>query len=257
MTLRFCYNKLMFHFTPIPQINLGFWQISTHGLVIAAGFLIALFFAAREAKRRGLDPAPLESAAAVGVIAGLIGARIVYIIFWGGGMSIWDMLRIWEGGLSSHGGYLVGFIAAFVYLKIKKNNALAYFDAAGSFILLGWAIGRIGCFLNWDSYGKISNSFFTIVVFGENRFPTQLFESFGYLLGFSVCTIVVSRFGAKLKKGGLFALSLALFALARFLVDFLRDDPFAYYVFSQFFTAVIFVVSGCFFVQSIKKPRVI
>jgi phosphatidylglycerol---prolipoprotein diacylglyceryl transferase len=247
----------MIHFTPITDINFGFWQISTHGLIIAAGFLIALVFAARETRRRGLDPSLLENAAALGVIFGLIGARIVYVIFWGSGMGIWDMLRIWNGGLSSHGGYIFGFIAAWLYLKTKDADVLAYLDAAGPFILLGWAIGRLGCFLNWDSYGKISNSFFTVVVFGESRFPTQLFESFGYLLGFAVAMIVARRFGAKLKKGGLFALSLALFVITRFLVDFLRDDPFSYFVFSQVLTAIAFITSGYFFVRSVKKHGVV
>jgi phosphatidylglycerol:prolipoprotein diacylglycerol transferase len=244
----------MFHFTPLPQLNLGFWQISTHGLLIAGGFLIALIFAAREAKRRGLDPEIIEGAAAIGAISGLIGARIVYIIFWGGGMSVWEMFRIWEGGLSSHGGYIFGIGAALIYFKIKKVDILAYLDAAAPYLLLGWAIGRVGCFLNWDSYGKISQSFFTVTVWGERRYPTQLFESFGYLVGFIVCRVVSRLTKIDSAKGGLAAFGLGLFAATRFAVDFFRDDPYPYFLFSQILTLAIVIASILFILkQSGKK----
>ncbi len=204
-----------------------------------------------------MNTAPLENAAAVGAIIGLIGARLVYLIFWGGGMSLLEMLRVWDGGLSSHGGYIFGVIAAWLYLKIYKVDVLGYFDAAAPFILLGWAIGRLGCFLNWDSYGKIGDSFFSIVVLGESRFPTQLFEAAGYLIGFAVCYLCLQKFAGRLKKGGILALSLCLFAAVRFSVDFLRDDPFSYFLFSQVLTGLILLVSGIYFLRSINKKIVI
>jgi phosphatidylglycerol:prolipoprotein diacylglycerol transferase len=77
----------MLAFTPIPTVKLGFFELSTHGLLMAAAFLAAEILARRAARRRGLSAELVDNAAIVAIIMGLVGARLVYILFFGGQMT--------------------------------------------------------------------------------------------------------------------------------------------------------------------------
>ncbi len=249
----------MFAFTPIPSLPFGPWEISTHGLLIAAGFLTAEILARRKAKARGLSAELVDNAAVVAVVAGLIGARLFYIIFLGRGMGIVEMLEVWKGGLSSHGGYLFGIIFGLGYLRYKKANFVAYADAVLPYLLVGWAIGRIGCFLNWDSFGKITSAAWAVTVYAEPRHPTQLYESLGYLLVFAIVFKVQALpFWRETRRAGAAAaLALAGFALTRFVVDFWRDDVAAYLIMSRAVTIVIAVAALGHVFRIKKKPSVV
>ena len=242
----------MIAFTPIPTIGIGALQISTHGLIIATGFVVAELLARREAKRRGFNPDYVDNAAIIAVIAGLVGARIFYIIALGQGMSFVQMLEVWHGGLSSHGGYLFGIAAGLGYLYHKRADILAYADAIMPYVLIGWAIGRIGCFLNWDSYGAVTTSWLAVVVNGEARYPTQLFESFGYLMSFGIVAVFSRSIkNGMARKGDKAALSLGLFAFTRYVVDFFRGDPPQYLLLSRVVT--IAVMAACLFFLIYRK----
>ena len=249
----------MINFTPVPTVDLGFYKISTHGLLIAAGFLTAEILARREAKRRGLSADIVDNAAIVAVLAGLVGARLVYILVLGRGMSFLDMIEVWKGGLSSHGGYIFGIIAGLLYFKFKKVDLLKYADAVIPYMLIGWAIGRIGCFLNWDSYGKITNVAWAVVVNGESRHPTQLYESLGYLIAFYLHhKLQRSPVFVMKRKGVEAALALIMFAGVRFIVDFWRDDPPQYLLLSRIITVAIMLAGATYIAwASSKKPVVI
>jgi phosphatidylglycerol:prolipoprotein diacylglycerol transferase len=249
----------MINFTPVPTLDLGFYKISTHGLLIAAGFLIAELLARREAKRRGLSADIVDNAAIVAVLAGLVGARLIYILALGRGMSFLDMIEVWKGGLSSHGGYIFGIIAGLLYFKFKKVDILKYADAVIPYMLIGWAIGRVGCFLNWDSYGKITNVAWAVVVNGESRHPTQLYESFGYIIAFFLIHPKKSRphfFGIQ-RPGTEAAASLALFAFVRFVVDFWRDDPTSYLMMSRLITVAIVILCVSYIFWPLKTKKVV
>jgi phosphatidylglycerol:prolipoprotein diacylglycerol transferase len=248
----------MINFMPVPTVDLGFYKISTHGLLIAAGFLTAEILARREAKRRGLSADIVDNAAIVAVLAGLVGARLVYILALGREMSIMQMLEVWNGGLSSHGGYIFGIIAGLLYFKFKKVDLFKYADAVIPYMLVGWAIGRVGCFLNWDSYGKITNVAWAVVVNGEARHPTQLYESFGYLIAFFLChRFRRSSFFVMRGPGSEAAVSLALFAFVRFVVDFWRDDPTLYLMMSRFITVAIVILCISYIFWPLKTKKVV
>jgi len=249
----------MINFTPVPTLDLGFYKVSTHGLLIAAGFLVAELLARREAKQRGLAADVVDDAAIAAVLAGLIGARLVYVATLGRGMNLLDMVEVWKGGLSSHGGYVFGILAGLAYFKFKKVDLFKYADAVIPFMLVGWAIGRVGCFLNWDSYGKITNVAWAVIVNGSPRHPTQLYESFGYLAAFFIVhrKNSRSRFFAMLRPGSEAAVSLALFAIVRIAVDFFRDDPPSYLLMSRLVTTSLAVACLAFILWPRKKNKVV
>jgi phosphatidylglycerol:prolipoprotein diacylglycerol transferase len=249
----------MFNFTPITTLDLGFIKISTHGLLIAVGFLAGELLSRREAKRRGLSADIVDNAAITAVLAGLIGARLFYIVFFGQGMGLIEALQIWHGGLSSHGGYIFGILAGFAYFKIKKVDILKYADAVLPYLLIGWAIGRIGCFLNWDSYGKLTAAAWAVIVNGEARHATQLYESLGCLLTFFLLhKYRRSSFFASPRPGVVAALTLALFAGIRFIVDFWRGEPPQYMLLSRVVTLAIIAGAVAYIAwASRKKPDVV
>jgi phosphatidylglycerol---prolipoprotein diacylglyceryl transferase len=243
----------MVAFNPIPTIDINIAHISIHGLMIAAGFVVAVILARREAKRRGLSADLVDNAAIIAVLAGLIGARLFYVLEFGQGMGLLEMFEVWKGGLSSHGGYLFGIVVGLGYLHRKRADVSAYADAILPYILIGWAIGRIGCFLNWDSYGAITTSWLSVIVYGEARYPTQLFESAGYLISFGIVYCLRRLKSALLSQKGIAAaFSLGLFALTRFVVDFFRGDSWQYLLLSRIVTLTI--VFACFvFIVTLKK----
>ena len=248
----------MINFTPVPTLDFGIWKISTHGLLIAAGFLVAELLARREAKRRGLTADIVDNAAIVAVLAGLLGARLVYILVLGRGMGFIEMFEVWKGGLSSHGGYIFGIIAGLLYFKFKKVDLFKYADAVTPYMLVGWAIGRIGCFLNWDSYGKITNVAWAVVVNNEARHPTQLYESLGYLIAFFLHhKYRRSSFFVMKRPGAEAAFALTLFAGVRFIVDFWRDDAPAYLAMSRLITVAIMALCIVYVAWSRKRDKVV
>lgn len=246
----------MFNFAPITTLDLGFIKISTHGLLIAIGFLAGELLARREAKRRGLSADIVDNAAIVAVLAGLIGARIIYVIFFGQGMGLIEALQIWRGGLSSHGGYIFGILAGLAYFKIKKADILKYADAVLPYLLIGWAIGRVGCFLNWDSYGNLTNAAWAVAVNGEARHATQLYESIGCISAFLILhKYRRSSFFASPRPGVVTALALALFAGIRFIVDFWRGEPPQYMLLSRVVTLAIIAGAAAYIAWASRKRR--
>lgn len=246
----------MIAFTPVPTINLGFFAISTHGLLIAIGFLVAEILARRAAKAKGINPDLVDNAAIVAIVAGLIGARLIYILTLGQGMSVIQMLELWHGGLSSHGGYIFGIVAGLWYVKWKKIDVLHFADLVLPYVLIGWAIGRIGCFLNWDSYGKVTTVPWAVIVYGEPRHPTQLYETIGYLLAFFLLRQLTRlRAFAARKKGSAAALALLFFALVRITVDFFRGDPAVYLLLSRLVTGALALLCILFLVWPPRKAK--
>ena len=200
----------------------------------------------------------MDNTAIIAVLAGLIGARLVYVLVVGAGMSFLQMLEVWKGGLSSHGGYIFGILAGFAYLKMKKAGVARYADAVIPYMLLGWAIGRVGCFLNWDSFGKVTAVPWAVVVYGESRHTTQLYESFGYLFAFGIVKYLSSLPHPTLynrRGGSIAALSLGLFALVRFIVDFWRDDAPQYILMSRIVTITVMVLAVVYIAIAAKKSK--
>lgn len=235
----------MVTFTPLISINLGPIHLTTHGVMFAVGFLVAFLLAVRAAKRQGLKADIVENLAIISLLGGLVGARLGWILVDGQGMSWLEMWQVWHGGLSSHGGYIVGFAAGLGYAFYKKIPISKYADLMLPYMLLGWAIGRIGCLNALGEWGWPLDhaSPFAFVMYGVARYPTSLFETLAYTAGFLL--VLGLR---KYTKFGKFSMvpatsAVFLFTLSRFLIDFLREYSPQYLMFSQTITAVLILLS--------------
>ncbi len=127
-----------------------------YGAMLCIGFLLAILLAARRAKRLGQSPDVIYNVALFCFFGGLIGARLFYVIQYGEHFrSPLDFLKIWEGGLTFYGGFLLAIVAAIGYLRFAKQPILYWLDIIAPSVALGEAFGRLGCFLNGCCYGDV------------------------------------------------------------------------------------------------------
>ena len=125
-----------------------------YGAMLCLGFLLAILVAARRARRLGQPSDIIYNAALFSFFGGLIGSRVFYVIQYGEHFrSVWDLLKIWEGGLTFYGGFLMAVVATIGYLWIARLPILYWLDIIAPSIALGYAFGRLGCFLNGCCYG--------------------------------------------------------------------------------------------------------
>ncbi len=216
-------------------IQIGPLAIRWYGLLIACAFLIGILLAQREARRRGEDPEELVNVAMVAIIAGLIGARLYYVIFNWGEYSArpWKMMAIWEGGLAIHGGLLAGILVGVIWARRRNLPTLIYLDIVAPSMVLGQAIGRWGNFFNQEAFGTPTDLPWKLYIEPGHRpihlaeydyfHPTFLYESLWNLAVFGVLVLLLRKRLAPY-PGALFLSYLGLYSLGRFFIESLRID---------------------------------
>jgi len=168
----------------------------------------------------------------LGFIWALIGARIGYVIFkLDQYHSFWQMVAIWEGGLSIHGALVATAIYLFWWTRKFKFNFWQFADILTPGIALGTAIARWGNFFNQEAYGLPTSFPWKMFISPENRFfkyamekfyhPTFLYES---ALDFFLFLLLLQIFSRDYQKGTTALLYVAGYSLIRFFVEFLRID---------------------------------
>ncbi len=135
--------------------EIGPFKVYWYGIIIAVGFILAVLYAYKRAKKFGVDPDKVFDVAIAGIIGGVIGARLYYVIFsWEKFKDdFWGIFEIWEGGIAVYGGLIGGVIAGAVVCKISKIKFTAMLDIAVVGFLIGQGIGRWGNFFNVEAYG--------------------------------------------------------------------------------------------------------
>ncbi len=216
-------------------LQIGPLSIRWYGLLFATAVLLGTSLAHREAIRRGEDPDELLNIIMVGVLMGLLGARLYYVLFnWGYyGSQPLKILAVWEGGLAIHGGLLAGAMAAAVYSVRKQLPVLTYMDMIAPSLPLGQAIGRWGNFFNQEAFGIPTDLPWKLYIephyrppdlaFYEYFHPTFLYESLWNLLVFAMLYLLL-RPRLQQTPGALALCYVGLYSLGRFFVEGLRID---------------------------------
>jgi phosphatidylglycerol:prolipoprotein diacylglycerol transferase len=140
---------------PVPGTD---WVVTLYGYgaMLCLGFLLAILVAARRARRLGQNPDIIYNAALFCFIGGLLGARLFYVIQYGEHFhSVFDLLKIWEGGLTFYGGFLLAVAATLGYLRVARLPMLYWLDVLAPSVALGVAFGRLGCYLNGCCFGDV------------------------------------------------------------------------------------------------------
>jgi len=125
------------------------------GLIWYAALLAALVYSVYSARRSGLNPRSMYWAVTLSIVGGLWGGNLLglFVHGWTGPMSL---LTFWEGGKSWYGGAILGGLVGGLFFYFRKLPVLAYADASVPAVALGYCVGRLGCFLNGDDFGTLS-----------------------------------------------------------------------------------------------------
>ena len=145
--------------------RIGPFTIYSYGMMVAIAFLFGVFIASIEASRKKIKKELLHDFSFYLLIGSIIGARAYYVVFFDLQEFLKDPLSIfmvWQGWLSIHGGIFAGIITGVVFSKIKNVSFWVLADLVAPSIILGQAIGRIGCFLNGCCYGMPQKGFMGI-----------------------------------------------------------------------------------------------
>ncbi len=211
-------------FDPI-AVSLGPVQVHWYGIMYLIGFAGAWWLARVRAGRPGstwtaVDVDDFIFFAMLGVI---LGGRIGYVLFYGLGYWAQDplyIIKIWEGGMSFHGGLAGVLISIALFAKRRGRRVADVFDFAAPIPGIGLLAGRIGNFINGELWGKPTDVPWGFVVNGVGRHATQLYEAAleGVLL-FAVLWWFTSSPRPRLAPSGVF---LVLYGSSRILVEFWR-----------------------------------
>lgn len=216
-------------------IQVGPIAIRWYGLLIASAVLIGTLLAQWEARRRGEDPEPLINLGMVAIIAGLVGARLYYVLFnWGyyEGHPL-KIIAVWEGGLAIHGGLIGGIGIGGILAWRRRLPIFTYLDVVAPSIALGQAIGRWGNFFNEEAFGTPTNLPWKLYINPSHRpphlaeyeyfHPTFLYESMWDLAVFGLLFSVLRK-RMQSYPGALFLSYLGLYSFGRFFIEGLRID---------------------------------
>ena len=158
MNYNVSFPSLGMEFTVSPTaFTIGSVTIQWYGIIIAVGVILAILYALRSCKKFNIDQDKLIDCILVGLIGGIIGARLYYVIFYPGSDYIEDPMKIFairDGGLGIYGGVIGGLLCGSLMAKFRKLKVFAVLDIASLGFLIGQCIGRWGNYVNQEAFGR-------------------------------------------------------------------------------------------------------
>jgi phosphatidylglycerol:prolipoprotein diacylglycerol transferase len=223
-------------------------QITTYGTMLAIALFACYFLARRTFRQAGfkLSDTQIMDICVLSVVSGVVGSRALYVLQNIGSFgSFFDLFKVWEGGLSFHGGLIGGTIAMVIYLKRKRIPVMRAGDAILPCVLIGLSWGRIGCFMNGCCFGKVSSvpwavqfpagspAFYkhqNLELLAEDAtrslavHPAQFYAT---VLAVLTVMFLLWLQGKKKPDGTVLAASALVYGITRFVLEFFRDDDVA------------------------------
>jgi prolipoprotein diacylglyceryl transferase len=220
--------------------------IRWYGLLFALTFLVGYILFLRFFKKEGLSEELLDQLTLYIALGTVLGARLGHCLFYDSGYYLkhpLEILKIWEGGLASHGAGIGIILALYLFVRKNKMSFLWYMDRITVVTALGGFFIRTGNLMNSEIYGRPTTlpwgfsfirdrsrvDFFdpnTGALLGKHLpcHPTQLYEGLIYLLIFVVLFWLISKYNSKIKEGTFFSLFLISVFGSRFFIEFLKYE---------------------------------
>jgi phosphatidylglycerol:prolipoprotein diacylglycerol transferase len=257
-------------------ISLGPLQLTGFGIAILMCFVVGQAVAQYELRRRGHDAEPVNDMVFAAVIAGLLGAKLYYVVVLGNWNAIFD-----RGGFVYWGGYILGSIAVLAVVVKKRFGIRRMMDVGGPASAAAYAVGRTGCWAIGDDYGRPWRGVLAVAFpqgappstagvmareFGIplppgagpttvlSVYPTQLFE---VAMGLVMFGIIWRLRDHKHAEGWLFGVYALLAGIERFIVEFYRakDDRLVAGLTYAQLIALAFVVLGVVWLAAFWRVR--
>ncbi|MFL2859626.1 MAG: prolipoprotein diacylglyceryl transferase [Pontiellaceae bacterium] len=228
-----------FNIPSIIPILPDYLEIRWYGLAYLLGFIFSFLILKKWSKSESLHIVESEISNFIMLIAILgvfLGGRLGYVLFYDFDSFIqnkWLLFQIWEGGMSSHGGF-IGVIAT-IFWYAKKNSICFWniSDHLAATVSLGIGFGRIANFINGELWGRITDVPWAVIFPQSNtllpRHPSQLYQSLceGFLIFFIILIIRKKAWGKV--PGNISGLYLILYSIARFSIEIFREPDSTIY----------------------------
>lgn len=252
-----------------PEIfSLGPFTVRYYGLMWAMAFYLGYVVFNRFVKREHLSEVFLDSLTVYMVVGTVIGARLGHCLFYEPSYYLsnpLEILKIWQGGLASHGAAIGILIALYLFARKHKVPMIYVVDRVVITVALGGAMIRLGNLMNSEIYG-VETTLPWGFIFVRNhelfpKHPTQLYEALAYLLIFVVLYWYYGRKKGKTPTGFIFGVFLILLFAARFLIEYVKEPQVEFEKTMALnmgqWLSVPFIVAGVFFiVYSYLKPNI-
>lgn len=215
--------------------KIGTFSIEWYSVLIIIGAMLGITMILKEAKRYKYNTDFVFNLCFWTIIGGIVGARIYYCLF---NMnlytSIWDVFKIWEGGLAIHGGIIAGLLIIILYCRKYSVRPIRILDFIVPALFLAQSIGRWGNFFNSEAHGPATTLSHLqslhipdFIINGMNingtyYIPTFLYESLWCFLGF-ILILIIRRLRTT-KVGQPVAFYLLWYGLGRFYIETMRTD---------------------------------
>lgn len=219
-------------------LNINGFSIHYYGLIMFLAIVTALCVMQYIAKRfyRDIDTEILLDILPIIILCSIFGARLYYVLmdFNYFIKNPFEILAVWHGGMSIHGGIIGGILSGLIIAKIKKLNFLKYADIFAYGLILGQAIGRFGNYFNCEAFGKpCSIPYLKLFIpeqhrpFGYENYeyfhPTFLYESIWNIIVFTILFFAIRKI-PNIKDGTIFFSYLILYSIGRIFIETCRLD---------------------------------
>ena len=251
-------------------IDLGIIQIRWYAISYIAGILFSWVLILNIIKFKNLkvDNKVISELISNSMIGIIIGGRLGYVIFYNPDYylnNLLEIFKLWNGGMSFHGGF-IGVVFAVIYSsKISKTPILILADLIAIVAPIGIFFGRLANFINGELYGRITNHSFGMIfpnAGNSPRHPSQLYEAFfeGFLL-FIIMLLFIKFTNILNKKGLITALFLSCYGSFRFMIEFFREPDanigLLYFNFSMGqLLSLPMIIVGLYFIIFIARKKV-
>ena len=210
-------------------IKIGGFEIRWYGLLFGLGFVAAYLVLQRIFKKEGVKAELLDKLTLYIALATVVGARLGHVFFYEPTYYLShpsEIIKVWEGGLASHGAAVGIIIAAIIFAKVYKLNTWWVFDRLSIIIPLVAAFVRTGNLINSEIYGHETTVPWAFIFIRDNavpRHPTQIYEAVSYLALFAALLIIYNKKGKVLGNGFLAGLMLSCLFTLRFFIEFFKE----------------------------------
>ena len=262
---------IVHNFDPV-FIDLGFFQIRWYSLAYIFGIILGWIYAVKIIKevrnKHNLDLVKKEifDDLIIYLVLGIIiGGRLGYVIFYNPEFysnNIIDVLKLWQGGMSFHGGLLGVIFATTIFSKIRGINFFNLTDIVACVAPIGILFGRIANFINGELFGKVSTLPWAVLfpnTDNVSRHPSQIYEAFleGIVL-FILINFLAMKKQLLLKPGYVSGFFLILYSIARIVGENFREpDEQLGYLFNYFsmgtLLSLLTFLGGCLIIFFIKN----
>ena len=259
------------HWDASPEIfQLGWFSVRWYGLMFAVGFLGGYYMGERMFKYEKIDLKWLESLFMYLIIATIVGARLGHVIFYG-----WDyysqhpfeIIKVWRGGLASHGGALGIALALFYWSRTVSKRPLVWvLDRVVIPTALVAALIRFGNLMNSEIYGVETTLPWGFIFLrnGETvaKHPTQIYESLSYLITFGTVLWMYWKTNSKDRQGLIAGVFFIMVFATRFFIEFVKEDQETFEAGMALnmgqILSIPFVLTGIFLVvRALKREPVV